>query len=234
MVSEAGQIRRGENRVRPKAELLGANGAQMGVAGMVGLYYRAWRCRRRRGKLAKAARDDFWRYLHNPGAILKTLRSLLGWAGLFLIAGMGAAVGGWITQGSYPVQVLSRKVLTPVVKPGENVVVEIDVFRTSRCPIDAYRVYSYPGNVRDSAVVPYKAEFGKLGHDKYKIEIPTSATARHGKASIYSYAKSRCNPWEWLVPKDSGDPWIDNYELGPATIFRSPDDVKPDEHFERE
>jgi hypothetical protein len=165
---------------------------------------------------------------------MKTLMSLFGWAGVLLVAGIGAALGGWITQGSYPVQVLSRKVLTPVVKPGDNVLVELDVFRSSRCPIDAYRVYSYPGNVRDSAIVQYKADFGKLGHDKYRIEIPTSSTANHGKASIYSYAKSRCNPWEWAVPKESGDPWIDSFELGPATIFRSPDDVKPDEKFERE
>jgi hypothetical protein len=206
----------------------------MGLARLVGVYCRVIRCRISRRKLAKAARDDFGRFITNPGAIVRALRNVFGWAGVLLVAGIGAALGGWITQGQYPYQVLGRKVLTPIVKPGEPVEIEIDGFRVFRCDTLVKRFVQYPDGGRTFSATAYDSEFGRLGHERYTLKIPTEQTKKLGRGYVYSYGESRCNPWEWFVPRSAGDPWIDEFEFGPATQFRSPDDVKPNERPTRE
>lgn len=162
------------------------------------------------------------------------MRALFGWAGILLIAGVGAALGGWITQGQYPYQVIGRKVLTPIVKPGEPVEIQIDGFRVFRCDTLVKRFVQYPDGGRSFNMTPYDADFGRLGHERFVLKVPTEPTKKLGRAYIYSYGESRCNPWEWLVPRSAGDPWIDEFEFGQATTFRSPDDVKATEGPVRE
>jgi hypothetical protein len=164
---------------------------------------------------------------------MRSVVSLFGWAGVLLVAGIGAALGGWMTQGSYPFQVHSRKVLTPEVKPGDDVEVEIEGYRTSRCPVVAYRIVDYPNGQRSPVTRDYPQEFGKLGFDKFRIRIPTERTQAFGPGSVYSYAESRCNPWEYLFPKSSGDPWVDQFKFAENTRHVRPEDVKPNPQFER-
>lgn len=166
--------------------------------------------------------------------MVKTVYKLFGWAGVFLIAGVGAAVGGWVTNGRYPYQVLSRRVLTPVVAPGEPVEIEIEGFRSARCDTTVKRFVEYPDTGRTFTKTDYDDEYGRLGAEKFVLKIPTVPTHQYGKAFIYSYGESRCNPWEYLVPKSAGDPWIDQFEFGPETIRKSPEDVKPETKRVRE
>lgn len=146
----------------------------------------------------------------------------LGWAGLFLIAGLGAAVGGWITNSQYPVQVLGRKLVTTTVKPGDDVEIELDNYRLTRCEQTVYRIITYPDGKRSTIIRDVPSRFGKLGHDRYITTVPTNSQTVFGKASIYSYGEARCNPWEWLFPKSSGDPWVDQFEFGPETVRIDP------------
>lgn len=152
------------------------------------------------------------------------LRRVLGGFGLFFLALCGAVLGSWIASEVKPVQFLSRKVLTPVVKPGEPVHVLLENYRVFRCPQTVYRIVNYPNETRDLVTRELPENFGKLGLDRYIAEIPTKANAVFGKANVYSYTESMCNPWQFIYPKLSG-PWIDEFEFGPDTVRVNPENV---------
>ncbi|ABY31912.1 hypothetical protein [Methylorubrum extorquens] len=125
---------------------------------------------------------------------------VLSWAGLLLVAGGGAVLGGWITNKQDPVQFLSREVLTPVVRPGDDVKIELDNYRVLRCPQTTYRIINKPDGERSVQTDDKPAAFGKLGRDKYIASVPTPSSTPFGKATIYSYTVRMCNPWEWMFP----------------------------------
>jgi hypothetical protein len=154
------------------------------------------------------------------------LRRLFGVLGLALVAGCGATVGGWITNKQDPVQFLSRKILTPQVKPGDEIEIELDNYRILRCPQTTYRVISYPNGRRSTQVEDKPAGFGRLGRDKYRVAIPTQDGVPFGTGNVYSYTERRCNPWEWLFPVTYAEPWTDVVQFGPETIHLSPEDAK--------
>lgn len=151
---------------------------------------------------------------------------VLSWAGLLLVAGGGAVLGGWITNKQDPVQFLSRKVLTPVVRPGDDVKIELDNYRVLRCPQTTYRIINKPDGERSVQTDDKPAAFGKLGRDKYIASVPTPSSTPFGKATIYSYTVRMCNPWEWMFPVQYAEPWLDEFEFGPETRRVSPEQAK--------
>jgi hypothetical protein len=154
------------------------------------------------------------------------LRKILGGLGLGLVAACGATLGGWITNKQDPVQFLSRKVLTPIVRPGDEVEIELDNYRVLRCPQTTYRIINYPNGRRSQQVEDKPAGFGKLGRDKYRVAVPTQDGVPFGKAYVYSYSERKCNPWEWIFPVAYAEPWIDEFEFGAETKHLLPEDAK--------
>lgn len=154
------------------------------------------------------------------------IQKTLGAFGLLLIAGSGAVLGGWITNQQDPVQFLSRKVLTPQVKPGDDVKVELDNYRVLRCPQRTYRIINKPDGERTVLVEDKPAGFGKLGRDRYVASIPTPPNSPFGPATVYSYTERMCNPWEWMFPVVYADPWTDHFEFGPETVRIPPEKAK--------
>lgn len=225
MVSQIGRGRHCSGALRGKSRFMGAFGDKMGKTGVFGIYCRAWCRRDSRRKLAKAAWDDFGYFIRSKGAVWVMINKTLGIAGLFFIAGLGAALGGWIVNQQDPVQFFSRKVLTPVVKPGDAVKVELDNYRVLRCAQRTYRVLTKPDGERSVQVPDRPASFGKLGRDKYITSIETPPDAPFGKAIIYSYTERMCNPWEYLKPVVYGE-WTDNIEFGPQTKRISPEEAE--------
>lgn len=198
----------------------------MGASGLLVLYSRAWRRANYRRKFAKTAWDSIRYYISAPGFVRRMIRNALSLAGLLLMAGSGAIVGGWITNKQDPVQFLSRKVLTPVVRPGDDVKIELDNYRLLRCPQKTYRIINKPDGERSTQDEDKPAGFGKLGRDKYITSIATQASAPFGKATIYSYTVRMCNPWEWLFPVEYGEAWVDTFEFGPETKRISSDQAR--------
>lgn len=152
------------------------------------------------------------------------IRKTLSLAGMFFIILSGAAVGGWIINQQDPVQFLSRKILTPVVKPGEAIKIELDNYRNLRCAQKTYRIGNRPDGERFTIVEDKPAAFGKLGRDKYVVSVDTPQNVPYGKATVYSYTERMCNPWEWLKPVVYGE-WTDEIEFGPETKRISPDEA---------
>jgi hypothetical protein len=143
---------------------------------------------------------------------------------MFFVAGCGAVLGGWVTNQQNPVQFLSRKVLTPVVRPGDAIKIELDNYRILRCAQRTWRILYKPDGERSTIVEDKPAAFGVLGRDKYIASVDTPADVPHGKAKLYSYTERMCNPWEYYNPVVYGE-WTDEFEFGPETIRKKPDDV---------
>jgi hypothetical protein len=135
---------------------------------------------------------------------------------MLLVAGGGAVLGGWITNKQDPVQFLSRKVLTPVVRPGEPVKIELDNYRVLRCPQKTWRIITKPNGERTTQDDDKPAGFGKMGRDKYVTSIDTPSDSPYGQAAIYSYTARMCNPWEMVWPVVYGE-WVDHFEFGLET-----------------
>lgn len=153
------------------------------------------------------------------------INSMLKWIGVVFCGGVGVIVGGWITNQNDPVQFLSRKVLTPVVKPGDAIKIELDNYRLQRCAQTTYRILSRPDGERVTAVEDKPAAFGRLGRDKYIASIETPQGLPYGKASLYSFTQRKCNPWEYMFPVTYGE-WTDDIEFGPETTRVSADKAK--------
>ncbi len=149
----------------------------------------------------------------------------LSWAGMLLVAGVGATLGGWITNKQDPVQFLSRKVLTPVVRPGDSVKIELDNYRLLRCPQRTWRIITKPNGERSTQSEDKPAAFGKLGRDKYIASIETPSDSPFGEATLYSYTERMCNPWEIVWPVVYGE-WTNKFEFGPATRRVKPEEAE--------
>jgi hypothetical protein len=142
---------------------------------------------------------------------------IIGYVGLVSAAAFGAIVGSWAQQ-PYPLSVIERNVLTPTVKPGEDVRVELVVDRRQRCPQIINRFVQYPNGDREPGGRDLPSTFGRMGRDVYVLKVPTNPTAPYGPAEIYSTGEARCNPYqEWVKPVESGDPWHDKFSFGPET-----------------
>lgn len=151
-------------------------------------------------------------------------RRFLGTLGLFFVAFLGTIIGSWIVSETRPVKFLERHVLTPVVRPGDEILIQLVNYREIRCPQTVYRTINYPNETRDVIVQRLPETFGKLGLDKYVVNLRTKDNASFGKGHVYSYTESMCNPWQMWWPKVSG-PWVDEIEFGPETKYVRPEDA---------
>ena len=143
-----------------------------------------------------------------------------GWAGVFAGAVAGATVGVW-AQAPYPLSILERNVLTPVVKPGDDVRVELVVDRRQRCDQNVSHFIQYPNGDRDPNSRELSSTYGRMGRDVYVVRIPTDPTAPFGNAEVYSTGRAQCNPWQRYVKEvESGDPWHGKFRFGEATITK--------------
>jgi len=142
----------------------------------------------------------------------------IGYFGLVCAAAAGATVGVW-AQAPYPLSILERNVLTPQVKPGDPVQIELVVDRRQRCPQIINRFVQYPDGKREAAGRDLPTAYGRMGRDVYVLEVPTDADAPFGDAEIYSTGEARCNPYqEWVKPVESGDPWHDRFKFAQETV----------------
>ena len=152
------------------------------------------------------------------------VRRAFGLFGMFFVAGLGAVTGGWVTNKTDPVQFLSRKILTPVVRPGDSVKFELDNYRVLRCPQRTTRVVTKSDGERYVTSEDKPAGFGRLGRDRYIASAETPRDAVFGPATMYSYTERMCNPWEQVWPVVYGE-WVDKFEFGPETIRVRPEDA---------
>lgn len=151
---------------------------------------------------------------------------LFGGLGVSLFAAAGATCALWAAA-PFPVSVLDRHVLTPKLKPGQPLRVEILADRRARCDQDVDRFIHMSDGTRSVLSKDYPSSFGRLGKDAFVLEIPTSPTAPMGPAENYTVSKATCNPYQKLFGGvGSGDPWVDKFEFAPETVTvppRNPD-----------
>lgn len=141
---------------------------------------------------------------------------MLGYIGVICGAGFGATVGTW-AQAPYPVSIIERNVLTPVVKPGDDVLVEIVADRRQRCDQIINR-FVQQGLDRWPASRDLPSAYGRMGRDVYILRVHTSPDAKFGPAEVYSTGVAECNPYQKnFRPVESGDPWHDVFAFGPET-----------------
>lgn len=151
---------------------------------------------------------------------------LFGLFGVSAFAAFGATCAIWAST-PYPVSVLDRHVLTPKLKPGEPLRVEILADRRKRCDQDVDRFIHMSDGTRTIISKEYPSSFGRLGRDAFVLEIATSPSAPFGPAENYTVAKAVCNLYQRVfggVP--NGDPWVDKFEFAPETVHvppRNPD-----------
>lgn len=186
---------------------------------------RIWSRRDYWGKIGKAARDDFGRACRNlttldgfTRAARTMIGKTIGYIGVLAAAAFGATVGVWAQQ-PYPISILERNVLTPLVKPGEEVEIELVVDRRQRCDQIVSRFVQYANGYRDLDTRELPSTYGRMGRDIYIVKVPTNPNAPHGPAEVYSTGRAECNPWQkYIKPVESGDPWHDRFRFGNETV----------------
>lgn len=141
-----------------------------------------------------------------------------GWFGVFMGAVFGAIVGTWAQQ-PYPVSIIERNVLTPVVKPGDDLRIEVVIDRRTRCDQEITGYLQYPDGSRTAVLRELPSTYGRLGRDVYVLRVHTDPHAPMGPAERYSVGEATCNLYQSVMkhPAISGDPWIDRFQFGPET-----------------
>lgn len=146
------------------------------------------------------------------------IHRFLGWIGVAAGAAVGATMAVW-AQEPYPLSILERNVLTPIVKPGDKVRVEILADRRKRCEQEVTRFVQENDGDRQKIVRPWQQDYGRMGRDAYVLEVPTANDAPFGPGEIVSTAAAVCNPWQrWFgTPVPSGEAWHDKFVFGDET-----------------
>lgn len=141
-----------------------------------------------------------------------------GWFGVFMGAVFGGIVGTWVQQ-PYPISVLERNVLTPVVKPGDDMRVEIVTDRRLRCDQTVTGYLQFADGSRTPILRELPSTYGKLGKDIYVLRVHIDTNAAKGPAERYSTGEAKCNLYQMLFdkPATSGDPWVDHFVIGDET-----------------
>jgi hypothetical protein len=139
------------------------------------------------------------------------IRRVFGWFGVAAGAAFGATLAVW-AQEPYPLSILERNVLTPEIKPGDPLRIEILADRRKRCDHEVTRFVQEPDGDRQAIVRPWRMDVGRMGRD-------ADARAPIGPGEAVSTGTAICNPWQrWLgSPVPSGDPWRDKFTFAPAT-----------------
>ena len=146
------------------------------------------------------------------------IRRAFGWLGVAAGAAFGATLAVW-AQEPYPLSILERNVLTPEIRPGDKLRVEILADRRKRCEQEVIRFVQEPDGDRQRLIRPWQFDYGRMGRDAYVIEIPTQPDAPMGPSEVVSSAAAICNPWQrWFGnPVQSGEAWHDKFVFAPET-----------------
>lgn len=143
---------------------------------------------------------------------------ILGWLGMALAAGTGATIALWASA-PYPVSTVERRVLTPMLRPGDALKVEVVVDRTERCESEAIRFVQEPDGDRPEVRQPYSASFGRIGRDIFVVSIPTREDTPFGPAEVVTIGRAICNPWHrYVKPVQNPEPSIDRFMFAPETV----------------
>lgn len=145
------------------------------------------------------------------------IQRVFGWLGVTGGAAFGATMAVW-AQAPYPISILERNVLTPELKPGDKLRVELVVDRRERCRQEVRHILQENDGDRQRLAEVYPSDFGRMGRDVFVQEIPTDPNAVYGPAEVITTAEAECNPWQrWVAPVRSGDPWRDKFTFAPET-----------------
>ena len=141
-----------------------------------------------------------------------------GWFGVFMGALFGGMVGVWV-QEPYPLSVLERNVLTPVVKADDDLRVEIVTDRRTRCDQQVTGYLQFSDGSRTTIQRDIPSTYGRLGRDVYVLRVHIPPSAPLGPAERYSTGEAKCNLYQSVFDKPalSGDPWVDKFSVGPET-----------------
>lgn len=146
---------------------------------------------------------------------------------VLFVGGLGGWVGSKIATKRYALSMIERVLLTPIVRPGEPIVLAQHVDRHDQCEILVKRVIKTSDGQRFSVKQEFDEGFGPVGGDKYKLPVPTSFAAPYGDAEMFSKAYSWCTWLDYIWPSE-GEPWTMHFRFGPNTVTD-----KPPASFER-
>jgi hypothetical protein len=131
--------------------------------------------------LGRAARDfasmGFWRTV------------------VVLIAGMIAAtLGRWVGDNGSPTQVISSRLLTPVVAPGESLKVRYTVERDRSCAVKIDRLLFDGEGVRYTLDdIESAAALGPIGRDEYTVSVQIPRGFARGRSAYRTVTTYVCN-----------------------------------------
>lgn len=125
------------------------------------------------------------------------------------MAALGGALSWWTVNRDLPVEVISRTVLTPEIKPGGDLLIRREVFRAKDCPTQVDRFIIDANGRRWILEDQDFASFGKLGLDTYTTATPTPPSMAEGKATYSSATTYRCNPVQEFFPLRTRSPPIE-------------------------
>lgn len=121
---------------------------------------------------------------------------------LIVVAACGATFGRWASERQLPIQVLKVRVLTPVVKPDEELRVEFTIqrFRTD-CAIVVTRLLLDSERGR-YVLMPreFPSAPGPLGTDSYVVPVAIPKGIALGPATYRTLTSYACNALHYVWP----------------------------------
>ena len=140
---------------------------------------------------------------------------------ILTVGGCGGWLGSKIQNKGYPLSIIERVNLTPVVKPGEAIMLAQHADRKDQCDVVVKRVIRTSSGQRMPVKQTFEEDFGPLGGDKYLLPIPTDPAATLGPAVMYSKAYSWCSWLDYIQPSEA-ESWTLNFSFAEDTVREDP------------
>lgn len=124
-------------------------------------------------------------------------------ATFIFVGSLAGLLGTWVADRQPPTEIISFKLMTPVVPPGGELKIAYYVFRNRSCATTFQRTYRDGDNpparhALDDIVIASSP--ANPGWDEYTTVVPISVKAMRGKASYRPIILYRCNPIHLLWP----------------------------------
>jgi len=137
-----------------------------------------------------------------------TVDSLLGRLTALILFGVVSVMAviwiSWLADRSDPARIVNREILTPIVPPGGELVLSVDVDRVRYCKVSVQRFLIDGERTRHVLSTLYREISGKLGKEHYNIVVGVPASAAPGDAIYQTIATYNCNPlntyWPIVIP----------------------------------
>lgn len=117
--------------------------------------------------------------------------------------GFGATagvLGWWIAQRTPPVDLIEWELLTPVVRPGQDLKVRYSVLRRESCETRYQRTYRDGEGARFVLDEHILISTGPMGRDSYVSLVTISHRAVQGDATFRGVIMYNCNPVHSIWP----------------------------------